>query len=350
MRTLVVFLALGSAAAAPATFVKTYSNATHVLQWTEADGQLTGTFQQVYRTAANPPELKVTTLPFTGTRRSTTFTFQFNQSVLGFTDTRNWTGTLSGTTLTVTVSAGQGGLTTMAYTRSSTDAYNAAVKNLTAQVTAARTLFQQQDTQRRADASALQAQTTAVTQLNRAATQALEDAGHVQETVERLTAQFADLRGRLPDDLARVRADHETLLAEAQDAHSCFDISMVQGYYLDMLSGYDRDVLTGYLADILKGLEDDARDAQQDGASILATLLEVKAAATTVPAANPHSQVPVAFTGPELTSASAALTQVLALLASTLTATQTEYRATLTETDARIAQARTVAAGLVCQP
>lgn len=350
MRTLMVLLALGSAAAAPATFVKTYSNATQVLQWTEVDGRLTGTFQQVFRTAATPPTLKVTTLPFIGTRRGNTFTFQFTQSALGFTDTKNWTGTLSGSTLSVTVPSERGGLTTTAYTRSSADAYNAAVKTLTAQVTAARTLFEQQDAQRRADAAAVQAQTTAVTRLNSAAADALYDAAQVQAAAERVTAQLTDLRGRLPEDLARVVADHEALLTAARDARSCDEVSQVQGYHLDTLSGYDRDVLTGYVAGVLEDLADDARDAQQEGAGVLTALDRVKAAAPSVSAANPRSQVRVSLTPADLTNAGASLTRALSLLGATLTATQAEYRAALAETDARIAQARTVAAGLDCPP
>lgn len=96
--------------------------------------------------------LKTTTAPFAGTRSGSTATLTFTQGFLGYTDTRIWTGTLSGDTLKLTWPLASGGLNTVSYTRSSPEAYNAAVTRLSREVDAARTQFaQHQEKARGAD-------------------------------------------------------------------------------------------------------------------------------------------------------------------------------------------------------
>ena len=349
MRTLCILLLLGSASAAPVTFVKLYSNAAQVLQWTEASGNITGTFQQVFQTDTRLPELQTTTQTFTGLRSENTFTFQFSQSLLGFTDTRIWTGTLNGNTLNVTAPATQGGLNTVAYTRSTTDAYNAAVKTLTTQVTAARTQFEQQEAQRRTDEAIVRAQSDAVSQMNWKAAQALNDAKRLQSTTERLSDRLTSFRERLPDDLDRVVEDYDDLLESAKEAETCYEVSVVQGYKLGTLKGYDRGVLTDYVADTLTSLEREVREAQATIVTNQLALAGLKSAAKTAATVNPRAKVSLTFSISEVNAVETALQQGSTALAAALSAAQGQYRSVLTEVDTRIAQAQRVAAALTCQ-
>ncbi|MBB5235938.1 hypothetical protein [Deinococcus budaensis] len=350
MRVLSLLLVLGSATAAPVTFTKTYNNAVEVLQWTDNQGALSGTYQQVLRTDSRPPTLKTTNATFTGTRTGSTVTLRFSQSFLGFTDIRIWTGTLSGDTLKLTWPLAAGGLNTVVYTRSSANSYNAAVTRLSREVDAARSGFAQQQEQERAERAAVQAQTQAVEAADRAARRALEDAATLTGELQDGTRDLEAAVELLEKDLASLRKDQAELLRDAGQAKTCYDVSVVQGYQLGTLSGYSLSTLTGYGTSNLKNAAQQVQDDLDQAQPTLGRLQVAAQAHRTVPGANPRAQARLSFQPQQVAQAQAALGAQVEIAAATLASAQTRHQAILTEADALVDQARVVARGLTCLP
>lgn len=349
MRILSFLLMLGSAAAAPVTFTKTYSNAVEVLQWTETQGRLTGTYQQVLGTSSQPPALKTTTAPFAGTRSGSTVTLTFTQGFLDYTDTRIWTGTLSGNSLKITWPLASGGLNAVSYMRSTPEAYNAAVAGLSQAVDAARTQFTQQQEMERAERSVIETQTRTVREADRTARGALDDAATLTRELQAGIEDVADAVKLLEKDLASHRKDQAKLLQAAGEAKTCYDVSAVQDYALSSLSDYSLSTLTDYdtinLESASEGVQDDLALAQET----LGGLQAASEAYRSVPAANPRAEARLSFQPRQVTQAQTALGAAMKTASAALATAQAQHKGILREAHALVDEAEVVAGKLTCE-
>ena len=210
MRLSLLLIAMASATtlAAPVTFVKVYTDAAEVLQWSDVSGQLTGTRQLVYR-EGNPPVFKTQNATFTGTRSGNTISLKFTSSFLGYTDTRILLGTLAGNNLTLAQPSSGGGISSVMYTKSSSEAYNQAVQRLYTQVLTERTALAQAEQKRAAQQAKINAQTRIISDADQAGHRAIENA---QSLASDLTDSAKDLQSTAQGflkDLERLQKDQK---------------------------------------------------------------------------------------------------------------------------------------------
>ncbi|PNY79205.1 hypothetical protein, partial [Deinococcus koreensis] len=213
-----------SALAAPVAHVKLYSNGTEIVQWTDTNGRLSGTYQVVLA-GETLQKIASRNATFSGTRQGSTVTLWFSTTVFGSTDTAVWTGTLAGSNLTLNRPLSTG-IERVTLTKSTVEAYNAAVAELQAQV---------------------DAQTSAVREINAAAAELLRRAQTVwRELTQRAVRDLQSAAALFEQDLAALYIDHQTLLKNAAEAEDCYDVQSVQGYDLSQLTGYDLSQVTGF--------------------------------------------------------------------------------------------------------
>lgn len=109
------------------------NNGVVFIQWTEANGALSGTLTEAF-TSFDPANLKHSSSPFTGVLSAGSVTLTFPQ---GFGTSTSWNGTLSGDSLILSYSADDGSLSTLTFHPGTVADYNAAVAEAQAAAAAA---------------------------------------------------------------------------------------------------------------------------------------------------------------------------------------------------------------------
>lgn len=337
----------GPTLAAPAVFVKTYADAAEVVQWVEQAGQLTGTWQ-IVSLSGQPATLKSNNQTFTGTRTGSNVSLKFTTTILGSIDTKVWSGTLAGPNLTLNRPA-QTGITQTVFTKSSVEAYNKAVAQLTA-------IAQKQQQAARAQAQAAAAQQArideqnrAVNEVNRAASQALNRAMSLLADFKTDVTDLADVTRLYQENLADLRRDHQTLMQDAASARDCYDVGQVQGYDLSQLTGYDMSQLTGFTASQFNRAKQGIERRVQEAAEIQSALRTVLKNVTGLTGRTPLATAKITVNSRELQEADTALANAVKTTTAALNQTIQEQKTTLGLAQSLVDEATKTAGGLTCQ-
>lgn len=347
-RFLPLSLLLSSVAlAAPVTFVKTYSDGAEVVQWVEQGGQLSGTWQIVYL-SGQPASLKSSNQTFTGTRSGNTVNLKLTTTLLGSIDTKIWSGTLAGQTLTLNRPA-QTGISQTVFTKSSVEAYNKAVAQLS-------TVGQQQQQAAREQAQAaaaqqarIQEQNRMVNQVNSAASEALSQAGNLLADLQGDVTEIEDVIRLYQQNLDELRQDHQTLMQDAASAKDCYDVGQVQGYDLGQLTGYDMGQLTGYTAGEFSRTKGDVERHIQQAAQLQSTLKTGVKNLGRLPGLTPLATLKASVNPLQLEQAGEALAKAVTGATTALDHLNQVRQSTLSTANTLVEEARKTAGGLTCQ-
>lgn len=310
MRRLVLasFL-LGTAGAAPVTFVKLYSDGAEIIQWVEQDGQLSGSTQFAYL-QGEPPVLKVNGQAFTGVRQGNAVSLNFSSSFLGITDTQVWTGTLAGNALKLNRPVQGGGIGEVVLSSTNVSTYNSALEKLKTYAAG-----QQQVAQAAAaDRAEVERQTRNISDADNRARRALSDASYLLSSLESHPKELKDAGKLFEDGLKEFSEDYQTLLDDAAEAKDCYDVAQVQGYDLSQLRGYDLSQLTGYATSQVKWVTDNIDRDAKAVAELLPKLRAAQAEIATLPAQNPRATATFSVSTAQLKEAETALSKQIAEL------------------------------------
>lgn len=132
-------LASGALAQTPGVYVLASPRSAFLLQWTEAGGQLTGSYQSVRINDATIPDLAVVNGAFTGTRQGTNVNLLFRGSVFGIAGGEVINATVANTGLTLNLPSTSGGFTKVVLSRGSLDSFTKAVNTVRATLAQERT-------------------------------------------------------------------------------------------------------------------------------------------------------------------------------------------------------------------
>ena len=224
-----VTVAPNPAAAGLSGYLAIASDGVVFLQWTQADGALTGSLTMAYTPSGDPTTLKTQNAAFTGVLSGSSVTLSFPEG-LGVSTT--WTGAFNGSSLVLSFATASGNLNTLTFAPASVADYNQALAQVQAQV--------QQAQGAASAAAAAQQQQQALQQAQQAIDQ---DVQQVQADLGYLPPDTTQLRAdvhHIPDDLAQQAKDVQqalqdeqaTLTAAQQNAAGgdvCGDANTVQG-------------------------------------------------------------------------------------------------------------------------
>lgn len=109
-----------------------YTSPTNVLfvQWTNTNGKLSGNLQETYTSSTNSTQIQQLNEQFTGTQAGSVVNFSLSM----FGATRNITGSLNGSTLTVAIPDASGQIETIELHSATLAQYNSAINTLEAQI------------------------------------------------------------------------------------------------------------------------------------------------------------------------------------------------------------------------
>jgi hypothetical protein len=212
------------------------------VQWTDANGTLTGTAQEVSASGTTPNETTTkNTLSLMGTLQGSTLTISFEHQPQSF-------GQLSDGAFTINVPQPDGTLAPVTFRAASASAFNAAVQALTQQVAAAdqqAAAIQAQQQQQAAAAAALQ---KAESQVDSDASAVANDLGAVSKDESGLAGTVGSTQGALQKEaaeLATVHTEDQQVIAEAQqypdgnNGQVCYDADQKVAYDAEQGVAYD---------------------------------------------------------------------------------------------------------------
>jgi len=133
-RILVTIMCILSAAAAqspaPPVYIFNSKDNVFLIQWTEAGGQLTGSYQHARIDRVGMPVIKSQNAAFTGTRQGTSVNLLFRTTVFGVEIGNVINASLTPSSLILNLPSPTGGFSKVAFTKGSLNDYNTAVSKL----------------------------------------------------------------------------------------------------------------------------------------------------------------------------------------------------------------------------
>jgi len=217
-------------AATPPVFVYSGSSDVFLIQWTEANGQLTGSYQRVSIDRNNLPFLKTQNGAFTGTRQGSSVNLLFKAAVFGVEVGSVINGMVAKNTLTLNLPSASGGFSKVTFAAGTINAYNAATAKLKSiamnQYQAAQAAAKKQAaaTAAREAAEAKERSKLALDQDLADLQEAIRRASSLQSQADSIAAATRKALSSVPDGLKLLRQDLAEAQALMKSGASCDDI------------------------------------------------------------------------------------------------------------------------------
>jgi hypothetical protein len=192
----------------PTGYLNKTNDSAIFLQFTQKNGQITGSIQDFERTNDTPPSIRSFNEAMTGTENSSSLTITISY----FGMTQSFTGTDNGNTLNLAFPQQDGSMQTVTFTSASINDYNQAVSAIRAQVTKEDVLYHNN-----------QATVTA----NQATEQAVTDNQDATATA------VANEQQAVSADNTQVRNDMQTLKSDSNTLTSFSETDTLNGYAND---------------------------------------------------------------------------------------------------------------------